>query len=189
MNLHCVLLACVTAVIFTGCDVPSKEQLPSGSGATIDRAQIKGVRDTRLLGTWYPANCAANYMVAVSNQMLLIYDEETLDFVEIEVTRNEQPLTAQPQIEGVKLFGLYNLQRTNDRNVLLRFTYDVNDDRLRLVRTWPPDADESICPSRIEVVRSESAAPERPPAGSISARQAARSPVTASSETEQRTAL
>jgi hypothetical protein len=188
MNSHCVLIACVTAVIITGCDVATTVQLPSGSEAVIGGAKEPAVLDTRLLGTWYPASCAANYVVAVSNRMLLIYDEETTDFVEIEVTRNEQPSTAQPQIEGVKLFGRYNYQKTNDRNALLRFAYDVNDDHLRLVRTWPPDADESVCPSHIDVVRGESAAPEGSPAVSISARQAARWRVPADSETE-RTAL
>jgi hypothetical protein len=189
MSSHCVLIACVTALIISGCNLASNEELPSGIEAISHRVQERAVRDTRLLGTWYPASCAANYMVAVSNHMLLIYDEDTLNFFEIEVTRNEQPSTGQPRIEGVKLVGRYNHQRTTDGNVLLRFDYDENDDHLRLIRTWPPDVDESVCPSRIEVVRVESTAPEGLPASSISARQAARSPVSAGSEIELRTAM
>jgi hypothetical protein len=189
MSSHCVLIACVIALIISGCNLASDEELPSGIEAISHRVQERAVRDSRLLGTWYPASCAANYMVAVSNHMLLIYDEDTLDFFEIEVTRNEQPSTGQPHIEGVKLFGRYDHQRTTDGNVLLRFDYDVNDDHLRLIRTWPPDADESVCPSRIEVVRGESTVPEELRASSLSARQAARSPVSAGSEIELRTAL
>ena len=102
MSSHCVLIACVTALIISGCNLASDEELPSGIEAISHRVQERAVRDTRLLGTWYPASGAANYMVAVSNHMLLIYDEDTLDFFEIEVTRNEQPSTGQPRIEGVK---------------------------------------------------------------------------------------
>src|SRR5262245_61181052 len=113
MNSHCVLIACLTAVIFTGCDVASIELLPLHRGAADGRGQEHAVRDTRLLGTWYPASRASNYMVVVSNQMLLIYDEDTLDYVEVEVKRNEQPSSGKPIIEGVKLVGRYNHQRTN----------------------------------------------------------------------------
>ena len=182
MNSHCVLIACVTAVIFTGCDVASNERLPSDGGTADSRGQEPAVRDTRLLGTWYPASGAANYMVVVSNHMLLIYDEDTLDYVEVEVQSNEQPSSGNSGIEGLKRVGRYKHQRTNDRNLPLSFVYDVNGDRLRLIRTSPASADDSVCPSRIEVVRAESAAPERPRTISISARHE----VPVGSETEPR---
>jgi hypothetical protein len=170
MNFNRILIVCITTVIVTGCDVASKEKSSPGNEAAISSPHEHAVRDPRLLGNWYPASGASNYTVTVSNKMLMIYDEVSTEYVEIEVTRNEQSSAAEPRIEGIKRFGRYQHQRTNDEDVLVRFAYEVNDDHLRLIRTWPTDANESVCPRHIEVVRGQSSAFVQPPTSSISAR-------------------